>query len=414
MTEPILLTEVVKEKKPRGEIREALQAMITSINSWRRWHGDLFMVIVAIMLVCTLFPILGGTVLAIQNLSGRFSSIPVTQVTMLSVVVGGVILGLMMLRLSVKAVEKAAKLHNVKTRWGFDWVVVMMLIAHTTFFATGLTAKGVNFFGVKSPDQLAVRFVEEKWAEVTGRKQTTSDVHPLVAFKYDELTESDAARRELQRAYAQAMNWGDALKVASTTHGVPVSLLAAIMHVESSGRSGVCSDAGACGLMGLMPIVAADRDVFDPHQNVLAGAGHLAMLIREHGDVAKALAFYNARHAPIEQAYVKASLVNADSLTALATTSTVQQYVVNVLAYELAFAELCRSRTGRPRKYGDKFGNSDTATEHVVQSGETCVGLAKRYGITASCLTKANDITDCQRDLRIGINIMIPPPEDCV
>lgn len=415
MQEPILLTKMVEEqKKPRGEIREALKAMFTSVNSWRRWHGDLFMVAVAILLVGTFFPILGGTVLALQSVNVRFTNIPLAQLTMLGIVVGGVILGLTTLRLSVQAVEKAAKLHNTRTRWGRDWMVIVMVIIHTAFIASGLTAHGVNFFGVESPDQQVVRLVKEKWAEVIGRKQATTNIHPLVAFRYDELTESDAARRELQRAYAQVMHWGDALEVASATHDIPMSLFAAVMHVESSGRSDVCSDAGACGLMGLMPVVADDHDVFDPHQNVFTGASHLAQLITEHGDVVKALAFYNARHAPIEFAYVKASLVGADSLTALATTSTVQQYVVDVLAHELAFAELGASRTGRPREYGDKFGNGTTATEHIVQRGETCVGLAKRYGITASCLTKSNQIEDCQRDLRSGITVTIPPPEDCV
>lgn len=397
--------------KPKHEVRQALWAMHKSVQSWRLWHGDIFMIVVAALLALVVLPLLGGTVLALEQVVGSLNNLPMTQMAILGIIVSGVLLGLGAVRVCVKAVEYAASLHNTKTKWGLDWAVGAMIVVHVAAISTGLTAKGVNFFGIESPDQMVMREVKERWAEVTGQVKPAVGVHPLVAFKYDELTRDKVS---LQRAYAQVMNWGDALNEAAKAHQLPVALLAAVMHIESSGRPEVCSGAGACGLMGLMPVVAGDANVFDPQQNVLAGAKYLASLIRDKGDVVKALAFYNARHALIATAYVKASLAGADSLTALALTPEVQEYVINVLAYEQAFAELGTSRNGRPQSYGEKYGGDKSSTTHTVKSGDTCDGLAQENGITTGCLMEANDIADCQRDLKAGIKIKIPPRKDCV
>jgi len=85
---------------------------------------------------------------------------------------------------------------------------------------------------------------------------------------------------------------------AATVEGVKPDLLRQIMHQESAFRPCAVSSKGAQGLMQLMPATAQDlgvRDVFDPEQNVLAGAKYLKQLIDKYpGDLAKALAAYNA------------------------------------------------------------------------------------------------------------------------
>lgn len=398
-------------------VTEAIRAMYKSVRAWIRWHGPLFLVLCFILVALTVFPIIGGTMLTLEVAQDYFRSVLARQTATIAVVTIGVTLALIVSAVCANTLVYAWRLFwklkkgGLPAKYGLDWCVYAALALHVIAVIPGLTAKGVNFFGLESPDQLVVREVKEKWAEVTGQNKTVVGIHPLVAFRYDELTRDKVS---LQRAYAQVMNWGDALNEAAKAHQLPVALLAAVMHIESSGRPEVCSGAGACGLMGLMPVVAGDANVFDPQQNVLAGAKYLASLIRDKGDVVKALAFYNARHALIATAYVKASLAGADSLTALALTPEVQEYVINVLAYEQAFAELGTSRNGRPQSYGEKYGGDKSATTHTVKSGDTCDGLAQENGITTGCLMEANDIADCQRDLKAGIKIKIPPRKDCV
>jgi soluble lytic murein transglycosylase-like protein len=88
------------------------------------------------------------------------------------------------------------------------------------------------------------------------------------------------------------------LQEASRAHLVPVALLRAVIHVESSGDAGAVSPKGAQGLMQLMPATAGRlgvTDPFDPRQNVLGGARYLRFLLDVfEGDAALALAAYNA------------------------------------------------------------------------------------------------------------------------
>jgi soluble lytic murein transglycosylase-like protein len=90
---------------------------------------------------------------------------------------------------------------------------------------------------------------------------------------------------------------------AAKRHGVPEDLVLAVIQVESSFRQDVCSGAGACGLMQLMPRTAAglarrlgweDYDIADPRFNIQAGTSYLAYLMRRFGRLDLALAAYNA------------------------------------------------------------------------------------------------------------------------
>jgi len=84
----------------------------------------------------------------------------------------------------------------------------------------------------------------------------------------------------------------------SSEHGVPVALVRAVIHQESGEDPSAISDAGAMGLMQLMPGTAdayGVDDPFDPEQNVAGGTALLADLLRQyHGNVKLALAAYNA------------------------------------------------------------------------------------------------------------------------
>lgn len=85
---------------------------------------------------------------------------------------------------------------------------------------------------------------------------------------------------------------------ASRANNVPSSLVRAVITQESGGDPSAISSAGAMGLMQLMPGTASEYGVanaFDPQSNVAAGTAYLHDLLqRYHGNVALALAAYNA------------------------------------------------------------------------------------------------------------------------
>ena len=87
------------------------------------------------------------------------------------------------------------------------------------------------------------------------------------------------------------------VRSAAARHGVPETLVAAVISVESEFNPRAVSHRGALGLMQLMPGTAAllgVRDAFDPRQNVDGGAKHLRDLLDRFADVPLALAAYNA------------------------------------------------------------------------------------------------------------------------
>lgn len=84
----------------------------------------------------------------------------------------------------------------------------------------------------------------------------------------------------------------------SSERGVAPALVRAVIHQESGEDPSAVSEAGAMGLMQLMPGTAdayGVTDPFDPEQNVAGGTALLADLLRQyHGNVKLALAAYNA------------------------------------------------------------------------------------------------------------------------
>ncbi|CAG4885920.1 Membrane-bound lytic murein transglycosylase F [Paraburkholderia saeva] len=84
---------------------------------------------------------------------------------------------------------------------------------------------------------------------------------------------------------------------AAHNTGIDPALLMAVIDVESGGDARAVSPRGARGLMQLMPATAARHgtlDVFDPKQNIAAGARYLGQLLHQFGTLPLALAAYNA------------------------------------------------------------------------------------------------------------------------
>jgi soluble lytic murein transglycosylase-like protein len=91
---------------------------------------------------------------------------------------------------------------------------------------------------------------------------------------------------------------------ASAQTGVPASLLVATAYQESRMDPAARSDAGAEGLLQLMPQTAREVQLASasPALNVLAGARYLRQMLDRFGTVDLALAAYNAGPTAVERA----------------------------------------------------------------------------------------------------------------
>ncbi|MDE1182021.1 lytic transglycosylase domain-containing protein [Paraburkholderia sp.] len=82
------------------------------------------------------------------------------------------------------------------------------------------------------------------------------------------------------------------------------ALLMAMIDVESGGNAQAVSPKGAKGLMQLMPETGARNgasDLFDPRQNIAAGARYLRRLFQQFGSLKLALAAYNAGEGAVQK-----------------------------------------------------------------------------------------------------------------
>jgi soluble lytic murein transglycosylase-like protein len=94
-------------------------------------------------------------------------------------------------------------------------------------------------------------------------------------------------------------------EAAAQLTDLPLGLLAGVALVESQFTADAESSAGAVGVMQLMPATAdaLHVDALDPAANVLGGAVYLRQLLtRYDGDVALALAAYNAGPTAVDRA----------------------------------------------------------------------------------------------------------------
>ena len=85
----------------------------------------------------------------------------------------------------------------------------------------------------------------------------------------------------------------------------PKLILGGVIEQESAFRACAISSKGAKGLMQLMPATIEQfkvTDVFDPQQNIEAGATFLRQLLDKYkGDIKLALAAYNAGPATVDK-----------------------------------------------------------------------------------------------------------------
>lgn len=105
------------------------------------------------------------------------------------------------------------------------------------------------------------------------------------------------ARRTV-RAKRRMRMWSYFIYHQSKKYGIDDSLVKAVIYTESYFNPNATSHKGASGLMQLMPATAAKygvSDLYNPHQNIVAGIKHLIYLKKLYPDNIKhVLAAYNA------------------------------------------------------------------------------------------------------------------------
>lgn len=115
------------------------------------------------------------------------------------------------------------------------------------------------------------------------------------------LDDPPVAQSEPPPAQAARVDIAAHVADASQRFGIPEDWIYAVMRVESGGRIGAVSPAGAMGLMQLMPGTWARQrarfglgdDPFDPRDNIIAGASYLREMYDRYGPDGF-LAAYNA------------------------------------------------------------------------------------------------------------------------
>ena len=104
---------------------------------------------------------------------------------------------------------------------------------------------------------------------------------------------------------ARAAAYDAIIERAARTASVEPNLLRAVIVVESGFNPGAVSKKGAVGLMQLQPATARRygvKNIYDPEQNVRAGAHYLSdLLIRFDSNLELALAAYNAGEEAVER-----------------------------------------------------------------------------------------------------------------
>ncbi|MEJ2028419.1 MAG: lytic transglycosylase domain-containing protein [Maritimibacter sp.] len=135
------------------------------------------------------------------------------------------------------------------------------------------------------------------WTDVSDR---ISDAGPAnTANALDALARAeDLPGPSLQALLDISNTYGTDILASSVGTDVSPALVLALIWVESSGRAGAQSSAGAQGLMQLIPATAERfgvEDASDPKQNIKGGVAYLAWLLDHFDrDPILALAGYNA------------------------------------------------------------------------------------------------------------------------
>jgi soluble lytic murein transglycosylase-like protein len=127
--------------------------------------------------------------------------------------------------------------------------------------------------------------------------------YKLLRMSPQDLTES--GDRYSPALLARAAQYDAIIENAAVSSALEANLLRAVIVVESGFNSRAVSKRGAVGLMQLMPATAnrfGVSNLYDPKQNIRAGAQYLKFLMDRFGqNVGLALAAYNAGEEAVDR-----------------------------------------------------------------------------------------------------------------
>ena len=195
------------------------------------------------------------------------------------------------------------------------WLAATAAGAHTRIY-TYVDADGVKHF-TDTPDNNRYR---------------------LLVLSPQDLTES--GEHYNANLIARAAQYDSIIEAAAARAAIEPNLLRAVIVVESGFNSRALSKRGAVGLMQVMPATASRfgvSDVYDPRENLHAGASYLAFLMDKFGhNMQLVLAAYNAGEDAVTR--------SGGRIPPFAETMA---YVPKVLKIYRALAEQPMSRTTR-------------------------------------------------------------------
>ncbi len=133
---------------------------------------------------------------------------------------------------------------------------------------------------------------------------TPAEPVPPASLVNSEVTSVDSSDLEPVQPRFSTSDPRQMVREAAAQAGLPPEFVESVAQVESAFRPDAISPKGAVGVMQLMPATAAKLGA-DPHdleQNITAGTQLLRqLLLRYDGDVAKALAAYNAGEGAVDR-----------------------------------------------------------------------------------------------------------------
>lgn len=102
---------------------------------------------------------------------------------------------------------------------------------------------------------------------------------------------------------ASVQRWQPLIATAADRSGLPTALIATVMQIESCGDPAARSNAGALGLMQVMPYhFTLSHEPLNPTVNLDVGVNYLrGSYQKAEGDIARTLAGYNGGHGVIER-----------------------------------------------------------------------------------------------------------------
>lgn len=144
--------------------------------------------------------------------------------------------------------------------------------------------------------------------EVLGDKtRLYFDDHSFVDVSTADISELTESQEPVPTApeLSKTLDVNEAVTAASAKHQIDPDLISSVIRAESRFNAKAVSPKGARGLMQLMPQTASRlgvEDPFDPAANVDGGTRYLRELLLQYdGDIAKALAAYNAGPLRVQQ-----------------------------------------------------------------------------------------------------------------